>query len=433
MATNIAPSSVIDAFFKENYSKPDQVAKLVHEDNTFLKWLPKDPAGATERRYITPVMYGDPQALAATRAGAQTIGQLTGAGSNDIAGQDWIVPYGGYAASHFVKEADIRLQAGSERWLDVQKEAVDGILRMWGNVMETYLCRGAGHALGSGTISSGVITLTNVSEAKNFAPGMILEASANDGSSTAHALINASLGYVIAVNANAGTVTVSATDGGSAGTPTSWTGTMYFFRYKDFQGEGSSYDARNIVDSIQQWIPTADPSATAFRNVVRTTSVIALSGVRLTSTEYSRYSAAQRLRRLAVKFHRVGYNIGGDMAFWASPTQWENIANELEAAGHRDLEMKEAVTGTTAIKIRGPNGIIPLMSGNRFPDDGAWLLSRNSMKLATAGAFPYVLSGDGLQMLRVSDADTYEQRWKGICALCVRAPGANGYVPLATS
>ena len=204
---------------------------------------------------------------------------------------------------------------------------------------------------------------------------------------------------------------------------------MYFFRYGDFQGEGGSYAAYNIVDSIQAWVPTSTPSATAFRNIVRTQNVAALSGVRPASASGSNI---QRMRALAIKVKRVGYMVGGPYAFWCSPTQWENTAEELEAKGHRDITMKEQFTGIEAIKIRTVLGTVPLMAGPSFPNTGAWLLARNAMKMYTAGAYPEVLSEDGQRILRLAAADTYEIRFNGINGMCVRAPGANGYTALAT-
>ena len=426
---NVAPTTVLDAFFQDVYADRTELAKMVRDEAPFYAWLPKD-AGARERRLVVPVMVGDPQAFGPTRTHAQTVAALAGAGAGNTVGLDWIVPYGGYKASHYMQHNDIKLNAGSERWLDLQKEAVDGKFRMWGQIHEAYLCRAAGHALASGTDSSGVQTLTSADDTRNFFEGMVLEVSADDGSSATHGLIaSAGLGYVIAVDHDAGTVTVSATSGGAAGTPANWTGTMYYFRYGDFQGE-SAYIAYNIIDSIQEWVPIATPSATAFRNINRTTNVAALSGVRLATAEQTG-SNVNRMRRLATKVNRVGYRVGGEMAFWCSPTQWENTAVELESKGIRDLTMKEAITGLEAIKIRTPMGTVPLLPGPCFPNTGCWLLSRNSMKLYTCGSHPEIMTEDGQRILRTASEDKYEIRLNGIAALCVRAPGANGYVPLA--
>src|SRR5258707_457827 len=77
------------------------------------------------------------------------------------------------------------------------------------------------YGVGSGSISSGVITLDNAQSAMFFQPGMILVSFSISGL-TPTISTGSNLGYVIAVDTAAGTVTVSATAGGAAGTPTNW-------------------------------------------------------------------------------------------------------------------------------------------------------------------------------------------------------------------
>ena len=83
-----------------------------------------------------------------------------------------------------------------------------------------------------GTISSGVITIDS-RDLKAIAYIEVradqLQASANDGSSSAHSLLGSgSIGYVVSAtgrfSTTSATVTVSTSFGGSAATPSGWTG-----------------------------------------------------------------------------------------------------------------------------------------------------------------------------------------------------------------
>jgi hypothetical protein len=90
-----------------------------------------------------------------------------------------------------------------------------------------------------GTISTGVITLTNASDIVYYPLNQKLNA-INGGSARGAA------GWVIARNAAAGTITVSTSLGGSAATPASWTA-----------GDGLCLDGdlNAVLSGLQAWLP----------------------------------------------------------------------------------------------------------------------------------------------------------------------------------
>src|ERR1700721_4247921 len=77
------------------------------------------------------------------------------------------------------------------------------------------------YGLGAGSIAAGVITLDNLGQVYQFAVNMALVSFSIAGQTPTQST-GANLGYVTAVDTGAGTVTVSATQGGAAGTPTGW-------------------------------------------------------------------------------------------------------------------------------------------------------------------------------------------------------------------
>jgi hypothetical protein len=204
--------------------------------------------------------------------------------------------------------------------------------------MSSYLFR-EGRNLCVFTESSGVCTVATQQDLANIHVGMIIQASAGDGTSAAHTLLGSgSEGFVFARNYNAGTFTVadSAANAvaGTAGTPGSWTSTMYAFRSGDFGGSG----AATIFDGYGQWIPPADPSATAFNGVDRTIDVQALSGSRLTGVAAA-VGIEQRVKRLVTAIRGVNGRKGPNVIY-CNPDKWQELADSLEARGHRMIGEK---------------------------------------------------------------------------------------------
>lgn len=139
------------------------------------------------------------------------------------------------------------------------------------------------------SISTGVITLTDANQVVNFEVGMTLVSYSVSGSTYTQSTSDA-LGYVIAVNRSAGTVTVSATAGGSAGTPTNWSTS---FPYLGVQGDvafGSITATTSFLKTsgLGAWIPTTAPASNdSFWGVNRSIDVTRLSGVRFDGTSES--------------------------------------------------------------------------------------------------------------------------------------------------
>lgn len=134
-------------------------------------------------------------------------------------------------------------------------------------------------------ISTGLITLDDPNTVVNFEVGMTLVSYSVSGL-TATQSTSANVGFVIAVNRSAGTVTVSATQGGSAGTPTSWSVSFPFLAVQgdvNFASGGLGIGnglAQKIV-GLQGWVPTAAPGGSdSFWGINRSADPTRLAGVR---------------------------------------------------------------------------------------------------------------------------------------------------------
>lgn len=403
-----ATVTTLDAVLKNWYGDKNRLRTLLYEDHPFLDWIPKNPNG-TGKKNVFPIVYGPDQGFGATLAVAQSIADSAGGGS--ALAEDWVCSWGDYVSDLKIDDKVIKMSASDMgSFIDAQKLAIDTHIKQWATVLETYLLRSKARNLGSFTIDTGVCTMVNPYDIVNIAKGMQVQASANDGSATAHTLLGSgSIGYVIGVNPNAGTFTVSATDGGAAGVPDSWTGTMYVFRRGDF---GGTTTPPVVVDGYGDWIPSTDPTSTAFNGVDRTQNIVALSGTRLTATEIAGIGTERRIKKLCTKMGSRGF--GYPSAVFTDPETWDELASAIESKTQRNPIGKTLGTGQfgfDTIQISTPGGLVPIYAVRTMPFGAIYALKKDAFKLdSLQGGCPQFINGDGLKFLRAASANQYEMR-----------------------
>lgn len=419
MASTLAS---FDPFIKDNFTK-EKTPLLVNENHPFLDML-GEPMEVSGDPWVVPAIDHNPQGYGGTLAKAQAGSSQTSGGN--IGGFKWTVSMGDYAA---VVEIGDKVIAASRNdvgaFFQNKKEEIEGLYRGWGDIFESYMLRDGGHSLGSFTISSGVCTLVNKQDIRNFETGQILDVSANDGTSTAHVIIaSAGLGYVVAVNYNTGVFTVAATSGGTAATPTNWTGTMYAFRTGDFGGDTSP---NRIVFGYGSFCPAADPSATSFEGVVRTVDIVKRSGVRLVAADVAGMGIEQRLKKLATKMSSRG-KPGKKVLI--HDEQWLQLATSFEARGNRPIDGKTGIFSYPKLQMASPKGVMDIFASSFMPVDAAYMFDPEAIRFATYDGFPKVINGDGLQMLRKATTNDYEFRLHSYPGYVHRIPPATGRCPL---
>jgi hypothetical protein len=402
-----ATTTTFDAFLKDNYGPgQSRVQELLYKDFSFLGFITKKTGvtAAAGRRLISPCVYTNGQGLSSGFTTGRTAANATGGSTRS---QDWNVGFGDYFAFVDISDKLMKLSASDMgAYLESRKLEIDGLYNQWSQVMSRIALGDSGRNLGSFTISTGVCTLTNPDDVVNYQRGMLVNASANDGTATGHTLIDPSIGYVIAVNRNAGTFTVSAIDGGAAGTPANWTGTMYAFRYGDF---GGTTTPNTIFDPFGSWVPAADPSATAFNGVDRTEDIVALSGVRLSAAEISGLSLESRIKRLLTRMANRGFGAQG-VGVFLNPEKWQDLEESYESRGIRDRSGTTGIFGYKTLKVIA-GGVEADVYAERFqPINNVIALPKEAFSINTPEEFPAVVNGDGLSMLRKVGANDYEFR-----------------------
>ncbi len=418
------------AFFKEQYDG-GEVPRMLRQENVFLDLIGTDERGSgTGDILIAPFIDQDPQGLASTRAGAQAAAQTANGGN--ISGAAWQVPWGDYKGSVYIGHKALSLSKDRMgAFFQDKKEEMDGVIRTFGRVFESLLLGDSGHSVtpGTFTISTGVCTLADPQDIVHIEKGMLLQASADNGTSTSHALLGSgSIGYVYLVNYNAGTFTVATSDAlavaNTAGTPSGWTSTMYAFRNTDFGGTSTP---NLICDTYGSYCPAADPADT-FRGVVRTLDPMRRGGVRLTATNVLGKSLEDRIKMLCVKMSsRGGYPATKVLIH---DEQWLALANSLESRGQRPIDGKAGIFSFPKLQLATPKGMVDVFATNKISVNVAYAFDPKHLHFRTATGFPEEMQGDGNILVRKSDEDTYEFRILTIPAYYHRIPAAAGRVPL---
>lgn len=280
-------------------------------------------------------------------------------------------------------------------------------------------------------ISTGVITLTNANDVVNFEVGMSLVSYSVSGQTPTQSTGEA-IGYVVAVNRSAGTVTVAATQGGAAATPTNWSTS---FKYLAVEGDinfvsnglrpGNAYK----IAGLSYWLPTTAPAASdSFWGVDRSVDPTRLGGVRF---DGSSESIEEALIDAAALVAREGGM--PDMCFM-NFASYAALEKSLGAkVQYVDVKHEEADIAFAGIRIHAPYGPITVIPDRSCQPQTAYLLDLKTWKLRSLGKMPHILKYgvEGLEGLRVGTADALEIRIGYYGNLCCSAPGWNCVVSLS--
>ena len=250
---------------KELYTDDSWVMKeLVYVGNPALALLPKDESadGMGGKSFPVPVLYAPPQGRSATFSIAQS--QQTAPSLAEF----FVTTISNYQLVTIDNRFMEATRTNTAAFMDGATMNVNsGIANITMDLAHDLFNDGSGsrgtYGLGNGSISTGVINLDSAASAVQFWPGMTLVSYSVSGTTATQSTTGA-LGYVIAVDTSAGTVTVSATAGGSAGTPTDWsTSFPYLAVYGDVNfasgGLGSSLMLK--LAGFGAWIPATAPTS----------------------------------------------------------------------------------------------------------------------------------------------------------------------------
>ena len=430
MAIYSNPSNQIAAL-KELYPKDgNYMQDLVYKKNPFLALVPKNesPSGMAGKYLPVPIVYGAPQGRSATFSNAQ---------GNQTAPAD--VSFFVYRVSNYeiVTITNELLEATKDdaaAFVDQAKFNMDtGFRNISNDIALSLFGDGSGSRGQLQAISAGVIDLVQDQDVVNFEVGMSLVSYSVSGS-TATQSTGAAVGYVIAVNrtATSNQITVSTTQGGSAGTPTNWSTSFPNLAVQgdvNFASGGLAAGQMLKIAGLGAWLPSTAPSSLdSFWGVNRSVDVTRLAGVRFDGSSES-------IEEALIDGSTLVAREGGqpDMAFMSFDS-YAALEKSLGAkVQYVDVKHEEADIAFAGIRVHAPYGPITVIPDRNCPPRRCFLLQMDTWKLRSLGKAPHILTYglEGLEGLRVGSADALEIRIGMYGNLVCNAPGWNCTIALS--
>lgn len=394
-----ANSANLAALYKILYPQ-GHVPDETYQDFPFLSILARDENFYGSSMFL-PLKYGNGNKRSSTFTNAQgNSGPSSNVGFTVTRARDYAVAY----IDHESMEASEKDEGA---FVDIFKHEVDSAMKS-SVISEAQSLAGDGTGIigqisASSTVGSPTITLADITQIVNFEVGNVLVVTASVGGSARTGSVT-----ITAINRKTGTLTASG----------NWSAGISAVAAGDYIAiEG---DLNLKPKGFSAWIPESDPSSTAFFGVDRTPDLLRLSGVR---DDYSSKPIEEAL-----------VSAGKDMNLNGAMVDYGFISYDKHAELENALGSK-----VQYVDVMSPIGIgfrgIKLMTGKRpvtvladltVKNDRLWMVQSGTWKLRSLKKSIRMLKQDGLDSLRVSNADASEVRIGGYKQFTCEAPGYNG-------
>lgn len=432
MAAVFANSANQIAALKELYKDDKEYMKdLVYKENPFLALVPKDESedGFAGKYIPVPLEYGTPQGRSHGFANAQLQQTATALVSFFVF---VIQDYQLVTITNLLME---QTKSNAGAFVNAAKLQMDGGFRNLTNNIAFELfgsgtaTRGTTTAASSqvgGTAAGGVtLILSNSQLIVAFEVGMLLVASSSDGGAPSLDTV-----LVTAVDRANGIVRGTAS---AAVLSANWaigTGAAYLTVSGDLPATGatstSSYQA---LSGLAAWIPTQTPVSTdSFWGVNRSADPTRLAGLRYNAQAFT---IEEGLTNALAFLNREGGKpdiIIMDFASYAALVNALGAKVQYVQVNHDEVEV--AFEGIT---FQSAYGRVTVLADRSCPPQTAYVLTMNTWKLRSLGKVPHILTYgmEGLEGLRVGNADALEIRIAYYGNLICSAPGWNMVVQLS--
>lgn len=400
--------SSMNAALKELYDG-QTVENLVYADNPFMAMIKKNTDFGGKYKPV-PIITGVSQGRSSTFANAQ-------GNQSPVQIQSFLLTrVSDYSIATIDNQTMLASKTDKMAFLEGAKLVIDGAIRSCTNSVASALFRSGTGSIGqiSGSVTSGLIQLANIQDIVQFEVNMVLQADATDGGASPLA----ALGYVVAVNRSLGQVTVSTSMGGAPATPGSWATGQYLLVQGDLNAKCSGLSA---------WLPATAPGASdLFFGVNRSVDTWRLGGGRY---DGSAQSIEEALIDGSSLLAREGGKPDVCITNFASYSALEKALGSkiqyVDLKGPADIAFR-------GIMVNGANSVIKVFPDRNCQQTTGYLLQMDTWALEGLGDVPQILRyGDGLEMLRVYNADAGEVRIGAYYQVRTNAPGWNCNVTLS--
>jgi len=432
MAAIYANSSNQIAALKELYTDDKEYMKdLVYKENPFLALVPKNesPDGFAGKYIPVPLEYGTPQGRSHSFANAQAQQTATALVSYFVY---VIEDYQLVTITNLLME-QTKTNAGA--FVDAAKLQMDGGFRNLTNNIAFELFADGTATRGISTVASSqtggtaaggvVLPLSNAQQVVAFEVGMLLVASASEGGAPSTDTVT-----VTAVNRATGVITGTAS---AATLSANWaigTGAAYLSISGDLPSTGATSTGSFLgLSGLAAWIPTASPASNDnFWGVNRSADPTRLAGLRYNAQSYT---IEEGMTNALAFSNREGAKPDLAIMDFAS---YAALVNALGAkVQYVQVNHDEVEVAFEGITFQSAYGRVTVLADRSCPPQTCYLLTMNTWKLRSLGKVPHILTYgmEGLEGLRVGNADALEVRIAYYGNLICSAPGWNCVVQLS--
>lgn len=397
--------SAMNAALKELYDG-QVVENLVYADNPFFAMVSKSTDFGGKYKPI-PIITGVSQGTSSTFSNAQ--GNQTA-----VEVQSFLLTRNNqYAIATIDNQTMLASKTDKMTFLEGSKLLIDGALRSASNAIASSLFRSGTGSLGRIATYSLVglvatVTLSNPADIVQFERNMTLIATTTDGGTT-----STDTAVVTTVDRISGTMTLTFTGAPSG----NWAVNSYLVVQGDLNAKAKGLAA---------WLPVSVSGSDNFFGVNRSTDRTRLAGIYYDGT-------AQSIEEGLIDASSLIAREGGRPD--AFMTNFASYASLEKALGSKVqyIDLKQGQIGFRGIVVNGAASMIKVLADRNCQARTGYLLQMNTWKLEGLGDVPQILRyGDGLEMLRVANADAGEVRVGAYYQLRTNAPGWNGQVALSS-
>jgi hypothetical protein len=426
-----ATVTTYDAVIRELW--PDQrVNNLVLEDSAFLGLVPKDETFHEKNRHIA-MQFANPQGRSGTFSDAQ--GNATSSQFSDFS----ITRIVDYATGTIDGELIESTQAPGGN----KAALVDGMEREMKSALEELNRSTAKNSWGTGSgtrgevatsgITTTALTLAETTDVSNFEVNMEIVAAATETG---------------AIRSGSATITAIDRTDGILTTDSNWTAQITGITDADFlfvEGDAPNGGASKMLSGVPAWVPTADPGATAFFGVDRTTDVVRQGGLRYDgsgdgSIKEAIQRGAHRGRQLAGRALKLSHcfmnpeDVGNLVIELGSDVEYERFkASEVKVKRpNGSMGTQRADVGFDAVMFWTAAGRFPIFAETWVDRGFVWALELQTWRLATLGPMVQIIRHDGLRVARQAASDGVEYRARMRGQVYTDAPGWNLNVQIPT-
>jgi hypothetical protein len=401
--------SAMNAALKELYDG-QVVENLVYADNPFLAMVKKNTDFGGKYKPV-PIITGASQGRSSTFSNAQ-------GNQSPVQIESFLLTrVADYSIATIDNQTMLASKTDKMAFLEGAKLVIDGAIRSITNSVASSLFRSGTGSIGKiGSISTtgsgpyiSAITLSNANDVVQFEVNMYLVATLTDGGAA-----SSDVGVVTKVDRSNGIVTIST----SASPSVTWAANSFLV----VQG-----DLNLKPKGLAAWLPVAAPgSGDNFFGVDRSVDPTRLGGVRY---DGSAQSIEEAIIDASSLLAREGGKPNVMIVSFASYAALEKALGAkvtyTELKGPAEIAFR-------GIMINGANSMIKVFPDRNCQALTGYLLQMDTWCLEGLGEVPQILRyGDGLEMLRVSNADAGEVRVGAYYQLRTNAPGWNAVVKLS--